>query len=227
MIQVSKMEDLPPSVLDEVRRLYLEDGEGAIKVSKIIESNFGYKLPPLHTVDNYLKSLTSSSIQPDYEDPVKSTKESSGLLTSLSGIDTSSLRNQNKSLKEFVKAKLEVLQAKSLNNEFDKDVENLIQRYVLELSKLTLNEVKIKDELKDTEKVSLSEVKFYLNKIMSCVRTCINQHSPDKVDEIFKDLKIQLDYVLNGVVDSHVYGSQASIDEEQRILKEKNNENNG
>lgn len=229
MKQVSKMDELPSSVLDEVRRLYLEDGEGALRVSKVIESNFGYKLPPLHTVDTYLKSLDTKSPSSNPSSSISDTQSSQQLSTgnildSLSGIDTSSLKNQNSSLKEFIKAKIETLQAKSLNQEFDKDVENLIQRYAVELSKLTLNEVKIKDEFKDTEKVSLSDVKFYLNKIMSCVRMCINQHAPELVDNIFKDLKIQLDYVFNDIIDPHIYGSQKSIDEEQKILKEKQNE---
>ena len=110
MKQVSKMDELPASVLDEVRRLYLEDGEGALRVSKVIESNFGYKLPPLHTVDTYLKSLDAKSPSSNPSSSISDTQSSQQLSTgnildSLSGIDTSSLKNQNSSLKEFIKAK--------------------------------------------------------------------------------------------------------------------------
>ena len=123
-----------------------------------------------------------------------------------------------------MKNKIEFLQNKSLSEEFDKDTEQILQRYILEFTKLTQNEVKIKDDFKDTDKVALTDVKFYLNKIMSSIRSCLSKHVPDKVDAIFKDLKIQLDYTLRDIVDPHVYSSQSSIDYEKNLEKENNND---
>ena len=59
---------------------------------------------------------------------------------------------------------------------------------------------------------------------MSSIRSCLSKHVPDKVDAIFKDLKIQLDYTLRDIVDPHVYSSQSSIDYEKNLEKENNND---
>lgn len=222
---VDKIEDLPDYVIAEIRRLYLEEDLGALKISKTIESNFGFKLPSLFVVNKYLDSL-----EKDKAGVIPETKEESDVVSTdnslLSGlkIDTSSLKNQNESIKNLIIQKLEVLQRQSLTSGFDKDLEQTIQRYLVELSKLTINEVKVKDDFKDTEKVSLSDIKFYLNKIMSCVRTCVNKAAPDKVDGIFQDLKVQLEYTFSELIDPQIYNSQHVIDAEAKISGEKTDE---
>ena len=57
VIKVKTVEELPSSVIDEIRRLYLEDGMSPILIIKQIEKNFGYTLPGLHTLVTYLKSM--------------------------------------------------------------------------------------------------------------------------------------------------------------------------
>lgn len=219
---VDKIEDLPEYILTEIRRLFLEENLGALKISKTIESNFGVKLPSLFIVDKYLDTLKKNN-----EDTIPLEKEENkeelykpNLLEGLK-IDTSSLKNQNESIKNLIIQKIEMLQKQSLLDGFDKDLEQTIQRYLVELSKLTINEVKVKDDFKDTEKVSLSDIKFYLNKIMSCVRTCVNKAAPDKVDGIFKDLKVQLEYTFSGLIDPQIYNSQHVIDAEAKLSGEK------
>ncbi|MBO5857055.1 MAG: hypothetical protein J6Q87_02280 [Clostridia bacterium] len=213
-----KMEELPDYVLAEVRRLFLEENLGALKISKTIESNFGVKLPSLFVVDKYLDSLKKNNDNVIPQEEVESPK-----VSALEGlkIDTSSLKNQNESVKNLIIQKIETLQRQSILSGFDKDLEQTIQRYLVELSKLTINEVKVKDDFKDTEKVSLGDIKFYLNKIMSCVRTCVNKAAPDKVDDIFKDLKVQLEYTFSGLIDPQIYNSQRVIDAEAKLSGEK------
>ena len=213
-----KMEELPDYVLAEVRRLFLEENLGALKISKTIESNFGVKLPSLFVVDKYLDSLKKNNDNVIPQEEVESPK-----VSALEGlkIDTSSLKNQNESVKNLIIQKIETLQRQSILSGFDKDLEQTIQRYLVELSKLTINEVKVKDDFKDTEKVSLGDIKFYLNKIMSCVRTCVNKAAPDKVDDIFKDLKVQLEYTFSGLIDPQIYNSQHVIDAEAKLSGEK------
>lgn len=222
---VDKIEDLPDYVIAEIRRLYLEEDLGALKISKTIESNFGFKLPSLFVVNKYLDSLEKdkAGVIPETREETETTTTDNSLLSGLK-IDTSSLKNQNESIKNLIIQKLEVLQRQSLTSGFDKDLEQTIQRYLVELSKLTINEVKVKDDFKDTEKVSLSDIKFYLNKIMSCVRTCINKAAPDKVDGIFKDLKVQLEYTFSELIDPQIYNSQHVIDAEAKISGEKTDE---
>lgn len=229
VIKVKTVEELPSSVIDEIRRLYLEDGMSPILIIKQIEKNFGYALPGLHTLVTYLKSIKPAlSSEPDLSDPDDIEEPTPTLLAPFTGkaisVDTSSVKSQNETLKELMKNKIEFLQNKSLSEEFDKDTEQILQRYILEFTKLTQNEVKIKDDFKDTDKVALTDVKFYINKIMSSMRSCLSKHVPDKVDEIFKDLKIQLDYTLRDIVDPHVYSSQSSIDYEKNLEKENNND---
>ena len=229
VIKVKTVEELPSSVIDEIRRLYLEDGMSPILIIKQIEKNFGYALPGLHTLVTYLKSIKPSlSSEPDLSDSEEYEEPTPTTLAPFTGkaiaVDTSSVKSQNETLKELMKNKIEFLQNKSLSEEFDKDTEQILQRYILEFTKLTQNEVKIKDDLKDTDKVALTDVKFYINKIMSSIRSCLSKHVPDKVDAIFKDLKIQLDYTLRDIVDPHVYSSQSSIDYEKNLEKENNND---
>lgn len=227
--RVKSIDELPSAVIDEIRRLYIEDGMSPILILKKIEKNYGYSLPGLHTLVSYIKKLKPSlssepelAIDEDLGEPVPT--ELAPFTGKAISIDTSSVKSQNDTLKELIKNKIEYLQNKSLSEEFDKDTEQVLQRYIIEFSKLTQNEVKIKDEFKDTEKIALNDVKFYINKIMSCVRICIAKQVPDKVDDIFKDLKIQLDYTLRDIIDPHVYSSQSSIDYEKNLKKEQNNE---
>lgn len=217
---IDKIEDLPEYILTEIRRLFLEENLGALKISKTIESNFGVKLPSLFIVDKYLDTLKKNNETTIPQEEVKEELSEPNLLEGLK-IDTSSLKNQNESIKNLIIQKIEVLQRQSLTNGFDKDLEQTIQRYLVELSKLTINEVKVKDDFKDTEKVSLSDIKFYLNKIMSCVRTCVNKAAPDKVNDIFKDLKVQLEYTFSGLIDPQIYNSQHVIDAEAKLSGEK------
>ena len=217
---IDKIEDLPEYILTEIRRLFLEENLGALKISKTIESNFGVKLPSLFIVDKYLDTLKKNSEQTIPQEEIKEELSEPNLLEGLK-IDTSSLKNQNESIKNLIIQKIEVLQRQSLTNGFDKDLEQTIQRYLVELSKLTINEVKVKDYFKDTEKVSLADIKFYLNKIMSCVRTCVNKAAPDKVNDIFKDLKVQLEYTFSGLIDPQIYNSQHVIDAEAKLSGEK------
>lgn len=229
VIKVKTIQELPDAVRDEIRRLYLEDGMSPIIIIKQIEKNFGYALPGLHTLVTYLKTIKPElssepelqSVIPEEEEPKPT--ELAPFTGKATTIDISSVKSQNETLKELLKNKIEYLQNKSLSEEFDKDSEQILQRYIVEFTKLTQNEVKIKDEFKDSEKVALSDVKYYINKIMSSVRICLSKHCPGQVDNIFKDLKIQLDYALRDIVDPHVYTSQSSIDYEQKI-KEKEDE---
>ena len=229
VIKVKTIQELPDAVRDEIRRLYLEDGMSPIIIIKQIEKNFGYALPGLHTLVTYLKTIKPElssepelqSVIPEDEEPKPT--ELAPFTGKATTIDISSVKSQNETLKELLKNKIEYLQNKSLSEEFDKDSEQILQRYIVEFTKLTQNEVKIKDEFKDSEKVALSDVKYYINKIMSSVRICLSKHCPGQVDNIFKDLKIQLDYALRDIVDPHVYTSQSSIDYEQKI-KEKEDE---
>lgn len=228
VIKVKTIQELPDAVRDEIRRLYLEDGMSPILIIKQIEKNFGYALPSLHILVQYIKTLKPElSKEPELTLDIPDEVPTPVNLTPFNGksttIDISSVKSQNETLKELLKHKIEYLQNKSLSEEFDKDSEQILQRYIVEFSKLTQNEVKIKDEFKDSDKVALTDVKYYINKIMSSVRICLSRHCPDKVDNIFKDLKIQLDYALRDIVDPHIYTSQASIDYEQKI-KEKEDE---
>ena len=227
--KVKTVEELPSAVIDEIRRLYIEDGVSPILIIKQIETNFGYALPGLHTLVTYLKKCKPNlAKEPELNIDEELEVEKPLDITPINGrpasIDTSSIKNQNETLKQLLKEKIEVLQHRSVTEEFDKDLEQVLQRYIVEFTKLTQNEVKIKDEFKDTDKVALSDVKFYINKIMSSVRSCLSKRVPDQVDGIFKDLKIQLDYSLLDIVDPHIYSTQASIDYEQNLQKDKPNE---
>ena len=59
---------------------------------------------------------------------------------------------------------------------------------------------------------------------MSCVRTCVNKAAPDKVDGIFQDLKVQLEYTFSELIDPQIYNSQHVIDAEAKISGEKTDE---
>ena len=230
IIKVKTIQELPDSVRDEIRRLYLEDGMSPIIIIKQIEKNFGYSLPSLHVLVTYLKTIKPTlSKEPelvidDISDEEPKPTELAPFTGKSTVIDISSVKSQNETLKELLKHQIEYLPHKSLSEEFDKDSEQILQRYIVEFSKLTQNEVKIKDEFKDSDKVALSDVKFYINKIMSSVRICLSKHCPKDVDSIFKDLKIQLDYALHDIIDPHIYSNQSSIDYEQNIKKEDKDE---
>ena len=154
LIKVKTIQELPDAVRDELRRLYLEDGMSPIIIMKQIEKNFGYQISGLHTLVTYLKSLKPDLakepelVLPDEENEEPKPTELAPFTGKATTIDVSSVKTQNETLKEIIKNKIEYLQNKSLSEEFDKDAEQILQRYILEFSKLTQNEVKIKDEFK-------------------------------------------------------------------------------
>ena len=60
------------------------------------------------------------------------------------------------------------------------NLETTLRGYYVELSKLTHTEVKMAEELRDSDKIDVATITFILNKLFQCVASTIEEVDKDK-----------------------------------------------
>jgi len=98
--------------------------------------------------------------------------------------------------------KLRVLSPDTYNDKLEVNLKN----YYIELAHLTHTEVKMAEELRDSDKIDVSTVKFILNKLFQCVSQAINDTDPVKSELFFSVLTTAIKRTKNEYLEQCLKG---------------------
>ena len=98
--------------------------------------------------------------------------------------------------------KLRVLSPDTYNDKLEVNLKN----YYIELAHLTHTEVKMAEELRDSDKIDVSTVKFILNKLFQCVSQAINDADPMKSELFFSVLTTAIKRTKNEYLEQCLKG---------------------
>jgi hypothetical protein len=102
--------------------------------------------------------------------------------------------------------RLEKLRIYLGDNNYNDKLETTLKGYYVELAKLTHTEVKMAEELRDTDTVDVATINFTLNKLFQCVHLTINEIQPDKRDIFFTRLQSIIKDTRNTVLNEVLAG---------------------
>lgn len=221
------MRGVPSNVREEIKRLRLDEKLGALAITNRLEQTFpNIKLPSMATLNRYLSAVdngkagispiavpanaapaqvagsTPNGFTPEAGGDLQQMDSMRAELIACSELSAKDPRAINEGLKRFYAAQIKDLTLKKANQiyVFDKDLEALLDKYAGSYQKLIQNEVKLADGLKDSEAISITEVQFAINKIITTLKLTLNKVCPEKTEQVMKELMILLNYVKSGVL---------------------------
>lgn len=229
MSEVNPLLRFPLEVQEEIENLRCNN-QNALMITKIIESKFateliekGIPVPTFNDVNKYCKwakkargvviketSATDqlfadndASIEAMAEisqTPVQPSGEDAVLQTS---IDLSTPKNTLEDVKKRLQLSIQRLEKKriSFGDEYNDKLEVSLRGYYESLAKLTHTEVKMAEELKDSDKIDVSTINFILNKLFQCVFATIKEVDADKVSMFSSLLKEKITNTKNKVLE--------------------------
>lgn len=106
-------------------------------------------------------------------------------------IDLSSPKNTLEDVKKRLQLSINRLERLriSLRGEYNDKLEATLKDYYKELAKHTQTEVKMAEELRDSDKIDVATINFILNKLFQCVGQTITEVSPNSKEMFFGVLK--------------------------------------
>lgn len=106
-------------------------------------------------------------------------------------IDLSTPKNTLEDVKKRLQLSINRLERyrMSLRGEYNDKLESTLKDYYKELAKHTQTEVKMAEELRDSDKVDVATVNFMLNKLFQCVSQTVSEVSPNVRDMFFSVLR--------------------------------------
>lgn len=119
------------------------------------------------------------------------------------GIDLSTPKNTLEDVKKRLQLSIQRLEKKRIafGDEYNDKLEVTLRGYYDALAKLTHTEVKMAEELKDSDKLDVSTVTFVLNKLFQCVNNTINEVDKDKSAMFFSVLREKVKGTKNQVLE--------------------------
>jgi hypothetical protein len=131
---------------------------------------------------------------------VDASGENSVLQTS---IDLSTPKNTLEDVKKRLQLSIQRLEKKriSLGDEYNDKLEVSLRGYYESLAKLTHTEVKMAEELKDSDKIDVATINFILNKLFQCVFSTIKEVDADKSSMFYNILKDKITNTKNKVLE--------------------------
>lgn len=153
-------------------------------------------------MDNSIETqIDDLDIQQDAE-PISST-EDTVLKTS---IDLSTPKNTLEDVKKRLQLSIQRLEKKriALGSEYNDKLETTLRGYYVELSKLTHTEVKMAEELKDSDKIDVATINFILNKLFQCVASTITELDSTKRAMFFSLLKDKVKSTKNKILEDTI-----------------------
>lgn len=140
-------------------------------------------------------------VQPSQPKPASS--EDSVLQTS---IDLSTPKNTLEDVKKRLQLSIQRLEKKriALGDEYNDKLETTLKGYYIELSRLTHTEVKMAEELKDSDKIDVATINFILNKLFQCVAATITELDSTKRSMFFSLLKEKVKDTKNKVLEDTI-----------------------
>lgn len=230
MSETNPLLRFPLEVQEEIENLRCNN-QNALMITKIIESKFATELlnngdpvPTFNDINKYCKwakknrgtviseakSATdrlfdendegAEELQDVAQIPVKQTSEDTVLQTS---IDLSTPKNTLEDVKKRLQLSIQRLEKKriSLGDEYNDKLEVSLRGYYESLAKLTHTEVKMAEDLKDSDKIDVSTINFILNKLFQCVFSTIKEVDADKVSMFSQVLKGKITNTKNKVLE--------------------------
>ena len=230
MSDINPLLRFPLEVQEEVENLRC-DGKNALIITKIIESKFatelieaGAPVPTFNDINKYVKWAKKArgtvvkkdnTIMDDMSEPemkaaavelglqpkvVQSTVEDNVLQTS---IDLSTPKNTLEDVKKRLQLSIQRLEKKriAMGDEYNDKLEVTLRGYYDALAKLTHTEVKMAEELKDSDKLDVATVTFVLNKLFQCVSATITEVDKDKSAMFFSILREKVKGTKNAVLE--------------------------
>ena len=106
-------------------------------------------------------------------------------------IDLSSPKNTLEDVKKRLQLSINRLERLriSMRGEYNDKLEATLKDYYKELAKHTQTEVKMAEELRDSDKIDVATINYILNKLFQCVGQTINEVSPNSKEMFFSVLK--------------------------------------
>lgn len=226
MANVQTKLNLPSHILTDIVNMH-NNGQNSLIISKILEqkysselSNLNIPIPTYSQLDRYLKSVnvnTSVTKTQDIPTPVfntlgddlapstpayKLSEHDSYLKKS---INLSSVKDTNQDLKKRIADTILRMESQRVSYPetfTDKD-EDRLQRYYDMLSKHNLAEIKVSDALKDKDILDTQTVVFFINKLFSSLKLCVDKYvkSTEDRNRFFLELKT----ILSATNDTHVH----------------------
>ena len=119
------------------------------------------------------------------------------------GIELSTPKNTLEDVKKRLQLSIQRLEKRriTLGEEYNDKLEANLRGYYIELSRLTHTEVKMAEELRDSDKIDVATINFILNKLFQSVATAINDVAPDKRALFFSVLKNKVMETKNKVLE--------------------------
>lgn len=118
-------------------------------------------------------------------------------------IDLSTPKNTLEDVKKRLQLSIQRLEKKRilLGDEYNDKLETTLRGYYVELSKLTHTEVKMAEELRDSDKIDVATITFILNKLFQCVASTIEEVDKDKRALFFAILQDKVKDTKNKVLE--------------------------
>lgn len=118
-------------------------------------------------------------------------------------IDLSTPKNTLEDVKKRLQLSIQRLEKKRilLGDEYNDKLETTLRGYYVELSKLTHTEVKMAEELRDSDKIDVATITFILNKLFQCVASTIEEVDKDKRALFFTILQDKVKDTKNKVLE--------------------------
>ena len=163
-------------------------------------------VPQKHSAVDDVYADIDASVPVDME-PVtvstQSTAEDSVLQTS---IDLSTPKNTLEDVKKRIQLSIQRLEKKriSLGEEYNDKLETTLRGYYIELSRLTHTEVKMAEELKDSDKIDVATVTYVMNKLFQCVASAIVEVDNEKRALFFSVLNEKVKHTKNKILEETI-----------------------
>lgn len=166
----------------------------------VIKSDYSSVDAVIDDIDNdAMSGLDEFNGIPD-KAPVSCDAEDAVLQT---GIELSTPKNTLEDVKKRLQLSIQRLEKRriTLGEEYNDKLEANLRGYYIELSRLTHTEVKMAEELRDSDKIDVATINFILNKLFQSVATAINDVAPDKRALFFSVLKNKVMETKNKVLE--------------------------
>ena len=138
----------------------------------------------------------------------QTTKQSSNAEDTVlqTGIDLSTPKNTLEDVKKRLQLSIQRLEKKriALGDEYNDKLETTLRGYYVELSRLTHTEVKMAEELKDSDKIDVATINFILNKLFQCVAATITELDSTKRSMFFSLLKGKVKETKNKILEDTI-----------------------
>ena len=140
----------------------------------VIKSDYSSVDAVIDDMDNDMANNLTEDVLVNDRPTLSSDSEDAVLQT---GIELSTPKNTLEDVKKRLQLSIQRLEKRrvTLGDEYNDKLEANLRGYYVELSRLTHTEVKMAEELRDSDKIDVATINFILNKLFQSVAAAINE----------------------------------------------------